>query len=143
MKVWIATLATFISYSQVASADPACEQVHVLVPIASYSDSPVLEASTHPSEVFEADRPTHQHSWDPGVTPLTQSPSVLTNVDENRKPGASYVPTNDFLQPEERPLLVYPDWVPTEGTFIGPGISFGIGFPIGFIGGFDWSETTR
>jgi hypothetical protein len=102
MKFCVATLAAVLSFSQVAAADQTPEQMQQLVaPIALYPDemvAQVLAASTHPTEVVEADRWMQQHSnlntdrlaqqvdkqpWDPSVRALTQFPSVLTNLDNN------------------------------------------------------------
>jgi hypothetical protein len=65
VKIWMAMLAGLLSFSQVATADQAPEQIQQLVaPIALYPDAlvaQVLAASTHPSEVVEADRWMRQH----------------------------------------------------------------------------------
>src|SRR5229473_3322778 len=102
MKFWVATFAALSLFSQVAAADQTPEQIQQLVaPIALYPDAlvaQVLAASTHPSQVVEADAWMQQHSglqkdelahevdqqqWDPSVRALTQFPSVLTNLDKN------------------------------------------------------------
>ena len=85
---------------QPAQATP--EQLQQLVaPIALYPDelvAQILAASTYPTQIVEAERWLQQHSslkgaqladevdkqpWDPSVKALTQSPSVLANLDKN------------------------------------------------------------
>jgi len=84
------------------SAKPTKQQLQQLVaPIALYPDSLVaqmLAASTYPAEIVEADRwlqanpdlkgdqlaqAVNQQPWDPSVKGLTETPSVLENMDKN------------------------------------------------------------
>src|SRR5882757_8827660 len=80
---------------------PPQELQQLVAPIALYPDAlvaQILAASTYPTEIVEADRWMQGHSrlkgeelakevdkqpWDPSVKALTQSPSVLENMDKN------------------------------------------------------------
>jgi len=77
------------------------ELQQLVAPIALYPDAlvaQVLAASTYPTQIVEADRWMQSHSnlkgdelakevdkqnWDPSVKALTQTPSVLENMDKN------------------------------------------------------------
>jgi hypothetical protein len=84
------------------NAQPSPEQLKSLVaPIALYPDNlvaQILAASTHPTQVVEAERWLQQNKnltseqiasavdkekWDPSVKGLTQFPSVLSNMNDN------------------------------------------------------------
>ena len=86
----------------IQSAQQSPQQLQQLVaPIALYPDelvAQILAASTYPTQIVEAERWLQQHSslkgaqladevdkqpWDPSVKALTQSPSVLANLDKN------------------------------------------------------------
>jgi hypothetical protein len=102
MRFKIVVLAAALSISRVALADQTPEQIQDLVaPIALYPDAlvaQVLGASTHPSQVAEANRWMLDHSnlpkeqlaqqvdeqpWDPSVRALTQFPTVLADLDKD------------------------------------------------------------
>ncbi len=150
-------LSLGFSYSQVAAADQTSEQIQrLLAPIAFYSDAPTLGTSTHSSEV-KPDRWT-QHStldfdelaqevarqrWDSGPRAPAQSPSLLIDLNNRLSPEVANAPAYDFWHLEGTPIMSDPGWVPIQGGFIGPGISFGIGFPIAFLGGSGWSGLDR
>jgi Protein of unknown function (DUF3300) len=60
-------------------------------------------------------------------------------VIEPSDPEVVYVPDYDPWLVYGEPLVLYPDWTPVPGLFIGgPGIYFGIGIPVWGFGGFGW-----
>src|SRR6202051_2346489 len=77
------------------------ELQQLVAPIALYPDAlvaQILTASTYPTQIVEADRWMQSHSklkgdelakevdkqnWDPSIKALTQTPSVLENMDKN------------------------------------------------------------
>jgi hypothetical protein len=142
------------SYSRAAGVDQTGEQIRPLVaPFALHPGAPALEAPTYSNDVLEEPRmPRHlslnidelaqeadhlaneQEPWDPGLGVLTEFPPSLTDLDENFSPEVTSLPAYDLWHLKSRPLLADPGWVPTEGTLIGPGISFGIGFPVRYLG---------
>ncbi len=141
-------LSLGLSYSQIAEADQTSEQIkRPLPPSAFHSDTPVLGTSTRPNQVVEADR-WMQHSTldfdqlaqevakqprDSGLRAPAQFPSLLRDLNSSLSPEVVNAP-NDFWHLEGSPIMADPGWVPIQGGFIGPGISFGIGFPISYLG---------
>jgi len=60
-------------------------------------------------------------------------------VIEPADPEVVYVPDYDPWLVYGEPLVLYPDWTPIPGLFIGgPGIYFGIGIPVWGFGGYGW-----
>jgi hypothetical protein len=144
MKLWIATLAAFFSYSQVVAAEQTPQQIQRLMArIALYPDAPVRRVSTHSMEL--AHRWMQQYSslkmdqlaqpWDPSLSALT-SPSVATNPSQNLSLAVGYVPAYNLSQVDGPPLMLFPGGAPVEGAFIGGlGVTFGVGFPVDYLSG--------
>ncbi len=140
------------------------ELEQLVAPIALYPDalvSQILAGATYPTEIVEADRWVQDHpnlkgkdlanavdqqTWDPSIKALTQFPSVLAKVTEEKTiviepadPEVVYVPAFDPWIVYGAPVVVWPGWYAYPGLYVaGPGISFSVGFGIGFFAGFGW-----
>jgi hypothetical protein len=114
MKVWIATMAAFVSHSLLAAAG---QTGHV--------------QSNHLDETAPSGwRAARYPRPDTDELELDLSLSELVDLEKRLSPSPPRIPSHDLVYLRSDPLLAEPGWMPFEGVLVGPGISLGLGFPI-------------